>query len=195
MVPVFLDSPMAIRVTSVYNKYKSYLNKDVRTIDAEGDGILKFAQFHQTMSTDESKAIDASNTRKIIIAGSGMSNGGRILHHERKYLPDPRSTLLLVGYQSVGTLGRIIQDGEKLIRIMGEEIPINAEVVNIHGYSAHKDSDHLLHFVRETSDTVKKVFVGMGETKSSLFLVQRIRDYLGVNAEAPKHNQVVELSL
>ena len=135
-----------------------------------------------TLSTEQSKAIFNANPRKIIIAGSGMSTGGRILHHEKRYLSDPKSTLLLIGYQQVGTLGRLIQDGAKTIKIMGEEIPVNARIAVIHGYSSHKDSDHLLHFVDESADTLEKVYLAMGEPKSALFLAQRIRDYLGIDA-------------
>lgn len=195
LVPVFLDSPMAIKVTEVYRKYDSYLNKETNNIIRHGDGIFKFPQFHETITTEESKAIDESSPRKVIIAGSGMSNGGRIVHHELKYLPDPKSTLLLAGYQSVGSLGRIIQDGAKTVKILGQEIPVNAKVLSVSGYSAHKDSDALFEFVRETADTLERVFVTMGEPKSSLFLVQRLRDYLGLNAEAPELNQTVEITL
>jgi metallo-beta-lactamase family protein len=195
LVPVFLDSPMAIKVTEIYKRYESYFNHDAKYIIDSGDGIFKFPQLHETLATEDSRRIDESNQRKIIIAGSGMSNGGRIIHHEKKYLPDPKNTLLLVGYQGVGSLGRQLQDGARMVKIFGEMIPVNARVVSISGYSAHKDSDGLFHFVENTADTVKKVFVVMGEPKSSLFLVQRIRDYLGVDAIAPHRGQVVEVEL
>lgn len=196
LVPVFLDSPMAIKVTEVYKKYEEeYLNKATNDIIRAGDGIFKFPQFHATLSTDDSKAIDESNPKKIIMAGSGMSNGGRIVHHELKYLPDPKSTLLLAGYQAVGSLGRQIEDGNKSVRILGQEVPVNAKVLSVSGYSAHMDSDGLFEFVRETADSVKRVFVTMGEPKSSLFLVQRLRDYLGLDAIAPELNQTVEITL
>ncbi|MEI6494933.1 MAG: MBL fold metallo-hydrolase [bacterium] len=195
LVPVFLDSPMAIKVTEVYKRYESYFNHDAKYIIDSGDGIFKFPQFHETVSTEESRRIDESNQRKIVMAGSGMSNGGRIIHHEKKYLPDPKSTLLLVGYQEVGSLGRQLQDGARMVKILGEIVPVNAKVINISGYSAHKDSEGLFNFVKNTADTVRRVFVVMGEPKSSLFLVQRIRDYLGVDAIAPHRNQVIEIEL
>lgn len=195
LVPVFLDSPMAIRVTGVYERYPDYLNKQTNSIIKNGDGVFRFPQLHMTMATEESKAIDASNTKKIIIAGSGMSNGGRIVHHELKYLPDPKSTILLAGYQSVGSLGRQIQDGNKSVRILGEDVPVRAKVVSISGYSAHKDADGLFEFVRQTADSLKKVFAVMGEPKSSLHLVQRLRDYLGLDAVAPELGQTEEIIL
>jgi metallo-beta-lactamase family protein len=171
------------------------LNKEANAIIRSGDGIFKFAQFKETMSTEDSKAIDLSNPKKIIIAGSGMSNGGRIIHHELKYLPDPNSTILLAGYQAVGSLGRLIQDGAKTVKILGQEVPVNAKVLAISGYSAHRDSNGLFEFVRETADSLKRVFVAMGEPKSSLFLVQRLRDYLGLDAIAPELGQSVEIEL
>lgn len=195
MVPVFLDSPMAIEVTRVYKKYESYFNKDAKYIIDSGDGIFKFPQFHQTISTEESKAIARSNPRKIIIAGAGMSNGGRIIHHEKKYLPDPNSTLLLIGYQAVGSMGRMIQDGATSVRILGEEVPIHAKVMSLSGYSAHKDSDGLFAFVKNSADSLVRIFVTMGEPKSSLYLVQRIRDYLGLDAYMPKINETFEINL
>ena len=124
-----------------------------------------------------------------------MSSGGRILHHEKRYLSDPKNMLLLIGYQAVGTLGRLIQDGAKEVTIHDQKIPIKAEVRVIHGFSGHKDSDHLIEFVEKSQETLKKVFVAMGEPKSSLFLVQRLRDYLGVNAVSPEKDEVVELDI
>jgi metallo-beta-lactamase family protein len=122
-----------------------------------------------------------------------MSNGGRIVHHEANYLPHEINTLLLTGYQAEGTLGRLIEDGAKEIRISGHEIPVRAHIVFIDGYSGHKDSDHLVEFVEQTAESLKKVFVVMGEPKSSLFLTQKLRDNLNVNAFAPNENDVVEL--
>ncbi len=196
LVPVFVDSPLAIKVTQIYKKYAEYFKKDVRSTVQAADGhIFKFSQLHFTETTDESKAINHQPDRKIVIAGSGMSNGGRILHHEKAYLPDPKSTLLLAGYQAAGTLGRILQDGAKSVRIMGQNVPVRAKVVEVTGYSGHKGSDDLVEFVADSADTLKNVFVAMGEPKSSLFLVQRLRDYLGVEAAAPMEGEKIEINL
>jgi metallo-beta-lactamase family protein len=194
-VPVFIDSPLAIKVTTVYKKYQEYFNATTQAIIKTGDDIFKFPNLKFTMSTDESKAIREAPPPKIILAGSGMSNGGRIIHHEKAYLPDPKSTLLIIGYQVPGSLGRALQDGQKEVRILGETVPVRAEVRSIHGYSAHKDSDHLLEFVAHTTDHVKKVFVVLGEPKSSSFLTQRIRDYLGVSAIMPVLNEKIEVEV
>ena len=130
---------------------------------------------------------------KVIIAGSGMSSGGRIVHHEKNYLPDPNNILLLTGYQSAGSMGRQIEDGAKTVRIMHEDVPVRATVEKISGYSGHKDSTSLVDFVADVADKVKKIFVVMGEPKSSIFLVQRLRDYLGVDAYPPSAGESVEL--
>lgn len=195
LVPVYLDSPLAIKVTKIYKKYASYFNEGIRDQIAGGDTIFKFPQLQMTLKTEESKAILGASKRKIIMAGSGMSNGGRILHHEKHYLPDPNSTLLLVGYQAAGSLGRVLQEGAKQVNIFGESVPVNAKVITISGYSGHKDSDELQEFARRTADTVKEVFVVMGEPKSSMFLTQRLRDYYGINASSPKTGDVVEIEL
>lgn len=193
LVPVYVDSPLAIKITAVYKKYEHLLNKAVNKIIKSGNQLFAFPQLHFTITSDQSKTILKSPNPKIIIAGSGMSNGGRILHHEKHFLPDRSSTLLLIGYQAVGTLGRRIQDGAKHIKIFGETVEVKAKVTNIRGYSAHMDSDHLVEYVEKCGDRLKKVFVVMGEPKSSLFLVQRLKDYLGANAYAPKKAEVIEL--
>ncbi len=192
-MPIFFDSPLGIRLTHIYVKYPQYFNDFARKQVGEGDDIFNFPGLKSTLLTEESKDILRAPNPKIVIAGSGMSNGGRVLHHEAHYLPDPNNTLLLTGYQSVGTLGRLIQDGATSVRINGNDIPVRANIVFINGYSGHKDSDHLIEFVEQIADTVKKVYVAMGEPKSSLYLTQRLRDYLGVEAHAPEEGDVVEL--
>lgn len=193
IMPIFVDSPLAIKLTKVYETYKGYFNEEAQKLIKSGDDIFYFEGLRNTVKTDDSKNIVHIDNPKIIIAGSGMSNGGRIVHHEKNYLPYPNNTLLLTGYQSVGTLGRQIEDGASHVRIMGEEIPVKANIVKISGYSGHKDADHLVEFVSGTADRLKKVFCVMGEPKSALFLVQRLRDYLGVNAVAPDAGESVTL--
>lgn len=193
IMPIFFDSPLAIRLTKIYKEYSRYFNALARKLISEGDDIFHFPGLKQTLQTEDSKEIVRAPSPKIIIAGSGMSNGGRILHHHAHYLPDPNTTLVLTGYQTIGTLGRAIQDGAKQVRINGQDVAVNAHITFINGYSGHKDSDGLVDFVSSTADTVKAVYVVMGEPKSALFLTQRLRDYLGVMAYAPEENDVVEL--
>jgi len=188
-MPIFLDSPLSIKLTDVYLKYGKYFNETAKKIIATGDKLFDFPGLKETPETEESKEILKVPPPKIIIAGSGMSNGGRILHHEKNYLPNKNDTILLTGYQSIGTLGRLIQDGTKKVHIMREEVPVRAHLAMISGYSGHKDSDHLVLFVEKTAKTLKKVFVVMGEPKSAMFLCQKLRDTLGINAIAPNHGE------
>jgi metallo-beta-lactamase family protein len=192
-MPIYLDSPLSIKLTAVYLKYEKYFNETAKKIIATGDKLFDFPGLVKTMETEESKDILKVPPPKIIIAGSGMSNGGRILHHEINYLPDPNNTILLTGYQSFGTLGRLIHDGEKKVRIMGEDVKIRANVAIINGYSGHKDSDHLVEFVEEIKPSPKKIFVVMGEPKSAMFLAQKLRDNLGINAKTPTAGEIVNL--
>ena len=192
-VPVFLDSPLAISVTALYTKYQEYFNADARKIISAGDDVFAFPGFKMTKTTAESKAINEVQGPKIIIAGSGMSNGGRILHHEKRYLSNPSTTLLLIGYQAAGTLGRQLQDGARQINIMGEPVEVRAKTVQLSGYSAHKDSEHLLALAQDTVATLSKMYCVHGESKSAMFLAQKIRDNLGVPAEAPTEGEKVSL--
>jgi len=193
VMPVFLDSPLSIKLTNVYLKYEKYFNEIAKKIIATGDILFDFPGLRRTLETEESKAILNAPNPKIIIAGSGMSNGGRILHHEKNYLPGKNNTILLTGYQTMGTLGRIIQDGAKKVRIMGEEVSVRARIEVIGGYSSHKDSDHLVEFVEKTAKTLKKVFVVMGEPKSSMFLAQKLNDTVDVKAFAPIAGDTFEI--
>lgn len=194
-IPVFLDSPLAINITNVFRKHTHLLNDEVQERLKTDDDVFSFPGLKETYTIDDSKAIMRIANPKMIISSAGMSHAGRIIHHEKQYLDDPENMLLFVGYQAVGTLGRIIQDGAKKVKLLGKEIEIKARVETISGYSAHKDSDHLVEFVSKSAERLQKVFVCMGETKSSLFLVQRIRDYLGVKAVAPDVDEEVILDM
>jgi metallo-beta-lactamase family protein len=186
---IFLDSPLGIHVTDVYRKYTKYLNNNAQEHVRRGDDIFNFPGLRITLDTDDSKDILTSPFPKVVIAGSGMSNGGRVMHHEHNYLPNANNTILLVGYQSAGTIGRRIEDKAPYIYLFGDKIPVHARIEKISGYSGHKDSDHLIDFVADSKATLKKVFVAMGEPKSALFLTQRLRENLGVDAIAPMENE------
>ncbi|MCX6717514.1 MAG: MBL fold metallo-hydrolase [Candidatus Taylorbacteria bacterium] len=194
-IPVFLDSPLAIKITKVYEKYSSYFNDKIRADIASGDDVFKFPKLKFTVQAEESERIDFTPNPKIIIAGSGMSNGGRIVHHERDHVSDPKATILLVGYQATGTLGRQLEDGVKEVTIYKDKMKVKAKIEKIEGYSSHKDSDNLVAFVEKANEggKLKKVFTVMGEPKSSLFLVQRLRDEIGVEAEYPEYGETIEL--
>lgn len=202
-IPVYLDAPLAIRVTGVFEKYKNELKEAAREEFARGRDPFAFPGLVQTPTVSESREIYAASDPKIIIAGAGMSSGGRVRAHEKRYLSDPHAVLLLVGYQAPGSLGRRIQDGEKSVAIDGEQVRVQAKIETLTGYSGHADRDQLLDFVEKAATTVEdgspnapqggafrgesleKAFVVMGEPKASGFLAQRIQDFLGVKALAP----------
>ncbi|MEX0913117.1 MAG: MBL fold metallo-hydrolase [Candidatus Paceibacterota bacterium] len=192
-IATFLDSPLAIAVTDIYRERKQYLKDEVREQIEKGDNIFDFPKLKFTKTVSASSEIGKTKGAKIIIAGSGMSHGGRILSHEKNFLGDPKNILLLVGYQSVGSIGRKLQDGAKQITIDGAKVKVRAKIAQIRGWSGHADRDQLVDFVAEGGEKAKQVFVAMGEERSSLFLVQRLRDYLGVNAVAPSQGEVVEI--
>jgi metallo-beta-lactamase family protein len=144
---------------------------------------------------EESRHIAAADGPKIIIAGSGMSAGGRILGHEKEVLDDKNSTLCIVGYQSVGSIGRRLLDGEKTLEIMGERVPVRAHIEHIFSYSAHKDSGELIDFAAQGADRLEKIFVVMGEPAASTYLAQRLRDYAGLNAMVPKEGESIDIDV
>ena len=193
-IPVFLDSPLGIKLTHIYEKITALYNSDVQKDIRGGDKIFAFPKFKQTARSEESRNIHLAPDPKIIIAGSGMSTAGRVLAHEMEYLPQKNATIVLMGYQATGTLGRELQEGSKEVIIRDTKVPVNARIVTIDGYSAHKDSDHLVDFIAHiTEKKPRKVFVVMGEPKSSLFLAQRLRDYVDVEAIAPERGKRYEL--
>ncbi len=194
-VPVFLDSPLAIRVTEVYKNATGLYNQRAEAQIKKGDDIFNFKNLAVTAQARDSKEIALVSGPKIIVAGSGMSTAGRVQHHEEHCLPDENATLLFVGYQAPGTLGRLIQEGAKQVTIHNEQVKVRAQIVTIDGFSAHKDSDHLVEFVSHTKDTLKQIFVTMGEPKSSIFLAQRLHDELEVEAVVPERGKRYTLDL
>jgi metallo-beta-lactamase family protein len=194
-IKTYLDSPLAIRVTDVYRDSTEYLRDDVQVQIEGGDDIFSFEGLSFTETMKESKAIAGQGGAKIIIAGSGMSHGGRVRDHEKRFLRDPDTTLLLVGYQTVGSIGRLLQDGAKQVWIDGTDVRVKAKVETIRGFSGHADRNQLIDLVYQGTQDYKpkQVFVTMGEERASLFLTQRLRDYLGINAIAPEPNAEIEI--
>lgn len=195
-IPIFIDSPLAIRLTSVYKKYSQspdYFDKESLDLMKKGDFIFEFPGLKFALNSEQSKEINNIPAPKIIIAGSGMSQGGRILHHELRYLSDSKNTILFVGYQSIGSLGRQILDGAKSVRIMGNDVAVNCRVANISGYSAHADSAGLINWIKPARQTLKKVFVVQGEEESSLALIGKLEDELAVEAIMPSIGDSIEL--
>jgi metallo-beta-lactamase family protein len=192
-VPVFVDSPLAIKATEIYEHHTNIMNETARGLIKKGDDIFKFPRLTFTETKQQSVAIWEVKGPKVIMGGSGMLNGGRVVHHVKHYAHDPNSTIMFVGYQAVGTAGRKMIEGERTVRLFGEETHIRSHVEVLNGYSGHKDSEHLLQFIATGAETLKRVYVAIGEPKASMFLAQRIRDYLGLEAIVPEPGRIDEL--
>tara|TARA_R110000824_G_scaffold401771_1_gene615731 strand:- start:407007 stop:408401 length:1395 start_codon:yes stop_codon:yes gene_type:complete len=194
-IGVFLDSPLAIHVTDVYRKWSvDFFNDKVASELTREKDIFSFGSLQETLSRSDSDDIERAPNPKLIMAGAGMSHGGRIGKWEEKYLPHEDTTLFIVGYQSPGTPGRLLQSGAKKIRINNREVRVRAKIGVYTGWSAHADRDGLMEFARQSLPRAKTIFTALGEPASSRFLAQRIHDYLGGNAIAPTKGEVWEIT-
>jgi len=194
-IPVFLDSPLAINVTAVYEKWgPKYFKQDTQDeIKREGD-IFNFPFLKMTPSHQESEAIGETGDPKIILAGAGMSHGGRIGFHEARYLPLATTTLVMVGYQAPGSPGRLMQDGAPEVRLGGRLVRIKAKVETLSGWSAHADRDELVKFAEGCLPNTKTFFAALGEPSAERFLAQRIHDSFGVRTIVPGAGETWEIT-
>lgn len=194
-IPVFLDSPLAIKATDVYAKWApEFFKKEVQGELKREHDIFRFPMLTQTLTREESEKIIEAPLQKIIMAGAGMSHGGRIGRWEQKYLPDPKTTLFMVGYQAPGSPGRLLQDGAKQVRLGGKMVTIRAKVASFSGWSAHADRDGLLAFATLTQPRTKTIFTALGEPSAARFLAQRIHGFIGAQAIVPSEGQVWEIT-
>ena len=187
-LPVFLDSPMAIDATEIFRAHQ----EEHRLSRDECRSMFELATFART--SDESKAIDASNGPMIIISASGMATGGRVLHHLARFLPDDRNTVLLVGYQSAGTRGRSLADGSDELKIHGRYVPVRARIVRAQALSAHADYAELSAWLAGSKLSPKRVFITHGEPSASDALRRRLRDTFGWDCLVPDDRDSFVLS-
>jgi len=196
-IPVYLDSPLAINVTEIYEKWGPTYFKPAAEVEMKREkSLFEFPFLHKTLKPQESREIGKEGNPKIIIAGAGMSHGGRIGRWEAQFLPDPKSTLIIVGYQAPGTPGRRMVQGAKNVHLGGSEVQIRATVENLEGWSAHADRDELLKFAEASlaGKRAKAIFTAIGEPSAERFLAQRIHDYLGGNAIVPEMGETWEIT-
>lgn len=194
-IPVFLDSPLAIKITAVYEKWgNTYFKKETEDEMKREGSIFEFPFLKKTLSRDESTEIEKIPNPKIIIAGAGMSHGGRIGKWGTLYLPEQSTTLIMVGYQAPGSPGRHMAEGSSSVRLNGADVQIKAKIETLDGWSAHADRDQLLKFAEASLPRTKTIFTAMGEPSSERFLAQRIHDYLGVRAIVPEFGQTWEIT-
>jgi metallo-beta-lactamase family protein len=180
-VPIYLDSPMAIDATGIFRDHP-----DEHALSAEECREM-CAVAHYTSTANESKVIDASEGPLVVISASGMATGGRVLHHLKRFLPDARSTILLVGYQASGTRGRSLADGADELKIHGQYVPVRAQVRKIDGLSAHADYAEIIEWLESSHVHPRKVFVTHGEPAAADALRLRLRDRMGWDAVVPDH--------
>ncbi len=192
-VPVFLDSPMAIRVTDLFAKHRSFLDAQAQAMLDADNHPLEFPGLYLSKSADESRAINGVRGTAIILAGSGMCTGGRIKHHLGHNIARPESTLLFVGYQSPDTLGGLIVRGRDEVRIYRRNYPVYANVRQLHGLSAHADHEALLHWLDAVSPRPQQVFLTHGEEDVAEKLAEELRTTRGLNVEVPHYSQTVTL--
>ncbi len=191
---VFLDSPMATRATEVYKEYaEKLLSQECQDIKQRDGTVFEFEGLQYTLTVDESKAINDINGRAIIIAGSGMCTGGRILHHFKNRLWNHKNAVIFVGYQAVGTLGRHIVDGAKWIKLYHEDIRIKAGIYTINGFSAHADQNGILKWVGGISD-LKRIFLIHGEKEKQDVLKKVMGERLHEKSHIVRPEEVVYLT-
>lgn len=192
-IRVFFDSPMAVKITEVFEKRAELFDKEAQALIRSGKSPFDFAGLIRVSTTEESKAINTIRGSIIIIAGSGMSTGGRVKHHLVTNISRPGSTILFVGYQASGTLGRQIVDGAKKIRILGKMYKVKARIVQINGLSAHADRDDLLRWLSAIKNRPRRVFVVHGEEETSTRFADSIREKFGWNVSVPQYREEVIL--
>ena len=187
-LPVYLDSPMAISATHIFKRYKN----EHRLSDAEIEGLSQGVVYVNT--PDQSRRISESTTPKIILSASGMITGGRILHHVKAAAPNPRNTILFTGYQAKETRGDRILSGERTVKMLGETVPINAEVALLKNISAHADAPEIISWLKEFKRAPKKVFITHGEADSAQALKKKIESELGWNCIVPEYLQEEDIT-
>ncbi|GAB6167249.1 MBL fold metallo-hydrolase [Thermostilla marina] len=192
-VPVYLDSPMAVRVTDVFRRHKECYDEEMRRLIDSDESPLNFPTLKLVSSVEESKRINEQRVPSIIMATSGMCTAGRIKHHLKHNIVRPESTLLFVGYQGRGTLGRQILDKNREIRIHGKMWPLRARVEQISGISGHADRTSLLAWLRKFGNTPRQVFVTHGEESSALAFAEQVRDEFGWQVSVPEYLDEVVL--
>lgn len=192
-VPVYVDSPLAISATEVFKENMNLFNEETQAIINEGDNPLEFNGLKFTRTADESKALNASEESSIIISASGMCEVGRIKHHLKHHLWEPNSTILFVGYQAPGTLGRKLVDGEKKVKIFGEEIAVNARIEYIEGYSGHADQEWLMNFVYSFTTPPKHIFLVHGEPEGQIVLKQKLEENTNIPITIPDYGETYQI--
>ncbi|MBE6964307.1 MAG: MBL fold metallo-hydrolase [Ruminococcaceae bacterium] len=192
--PVYIDSPLAKKATTIFvGDLRGYLDEDAMELVRDGTHMFNFTNLRMTETSEESKALNLDKTPKVIISASGMCDAGRIRHHLKHNLWRPESSIVFVGFQGEGTLGRTLLEGAKSVKLFGEQIAVNAEIVNFRGLSSHADRDHLLAWIEGfKAPKPQHVFIVHGDREVAPFFAQSV-EKLGFAAHAPQYTEVYDL--
>lgn len=193
-IPIYLDSPMAIRATELYRHFKQYLRFDTPILRSQDQDFFSFKNLRETLTVEQSKSINNAPIPKVIIAGSGMMNGGRIMHHLIRYLPESNTRVLIIGYQAHGTLGRRIYEGAKEVRIYGKRIKVAAGVAAIGAFSAHGDMNKLTRWLTpEDGKVPEKIFLTHADPEAKEVFATHLRHELGTDVLIPDLHEEFEV--
>jgi metallo-beta-lactamase family protein len=192
-LPVYIDSPMAIDVSELYCRHPEDHNLDMTLLMDQKRCPLCCKQYHLARSPEESKALNRHDGPLVIISASGMATGGRVVHHLKQRLPDPRTTVLLVGFQAIGTRGRALQEGARAIHIHGQEVLVHAKVETLDGLSAHADREEVLRWLSGLRRPPSQTYVVHGEPQAAQSLAGTLKQRLGWSTRVARDGETMSL--
>ena len=192
-IPFYVDSPLAVNATKVFMQNTSILHDEAQALIRKGDNIFEFPNLYYTKTIEESKELNANTSPKVIISASGMATGGRVVHHLKHNLWNPKNAVIFVGYQAQGTAGHIIKSGVESVKLAGEWIANKAQVYDMPGFSAHADKDYLMYWLGGYKRKPKRIFLVHGETDEMYPLKNLIESDLGISVDVPGLNSYVDL--
>lgn len=190
-VPVYVDSPLTVSATEIFLRNPDCFDEDTLKLIKIGNNPLDFSNLKFTKTVEESKQLNTSKESKVIISASGMCTAGRIKHHLKHNLWRKESSIVFVGYQAEGTLGRRIKEGEKLVKIFGEEIRVNAEIYSLEGFSGHADKNELMWWIQSFKNKPKKIFIVHGEEEATEEICRKIEEELNIEAHIPELSETL----
>lgn len=192
-LPIFLDSPMAIRATELYRHFKTYLQFEAPILSDPDRDFFSFPNLRETVGVDDSKFINLVPSPKVVIAGSGMMTGGRVMHHLMRVLPDKNSMVLIIGYQARGSLGRAIYEGAKKVRVYGQELKVRAKIEAIGAFSAHGDQAKLTRWLKPEEGEVSRIFLVHGDPDAQDVFATHVRHELKAEVVVPEFGEGFEV--
>ncbi len=193
-IPIYVDSPLAVNATHIFEEQYKYYDEEALSFLLKGDNPISFDNLHFVETSEESQALNSDMTPKVIISASGMCEVGRIKHHLKHNLYRPECTILFIGYQAEGTLGRKILNGDKLVKIFGEEIAVNAEIKSLDAFSGHADRDGILNWIGAMSKKPEQIFIVHGEKDAQTVLEEYIEQGFKINCCIPNYQEQYDMN-